>query len=62
MEPLHDIKSAASLLRLSAWTLRKYIAEGRINVVRIGTRVLLEEQELRRIVAEGRSGGVNVTR
>ena len=54
MEPLHDVKSAARLLSISPWTIRSYIAEGRLTPVRIGRRVLLEESELQRFVASAK--------
>jgi excisionase family DNA binding protein len=55
MESLLSIERAAEILGISAWTVRKYVRTGKIRPVRIGRRVLLEEQELRRIVDEGRS-------
>ncbi len=54
MKALYDINGAAQVLRISPWTVRAYIREGRIRPVRIGRRVLLEETELQRIVDEGR--------
>jgi excisionase family DNA binding protein len=39
---------------LSHWTLRQYIREGKIHVVRIGRRVLIEPAELDRLIAQGR--------
>jgi hypothetical protein len=51
---LHGIEYAARFLGdTSPWTLRKHIAEGNIKVVRIGRRVFLAEDELRRIAREG---------
>ncbi len=54
MEQLYDIPTAADLLCISPWTVRSYIATGRLNAVRIGRRVLLEGAELERLVAAGR--------
>jgi excisionase family DNA binding protein len=55
MTPLYDINSAARLLSISPWTVRSYIAEGKLKAVRIGRRVLLQEVELERLVADGLS-------
>ena len=54
MQPLHDVNAAARLLSISPWTIRSYIAEGRLTPVRIGRRVLLEESELQRFVASAK--------
>lgn len=55
MQPLHDIKSAAALLGLSPWTVRAYVREGKLRPVRLGRRVMLEEEELARFVSENRT-------
>jgi len=54
MKALKSVGEAAGLLGISIWTVRSYIRTGRLNPVRIGRRVLLEEAELERIVTEGR--------
>jgi excisionase family DNA binding protein len=54
MTPLLDIRGAAKLLSISPWTIRSYIAEGKLTPVRIGRRVLLEESELQRFVASAK--------
>ncbi|MGH9466032.1 MAG: helix-turn-helix domain-containing protein [Terriglobales bacterium] len=51
--PLLSLCSAARRLGLSVWTLRAWAARGRIATVEIGSRVLVSEGELQRIVAEG---------
>ena len=48
------VKEAAARLGLTHWTLRKYIAQGKLRAVRIGRRVLIEPSELERLVAQGR--------
>jgi excisionase family DNA binding protein len=53
MEPLVSVNEAAKLLGLSSWTVRKLIANHRLRPVRINRRVLLQPEELRRIVEEG---------
>jgi len=54
MQALKSIEEAAGLLGISPWTVRKDIREGRLTPVRLGRRVLLEEAELERFVAEGK--------
>jgi excisionase family DNA binding protein len=54
MESLKSVEQAAELWGVSAWTVRAYIRQGKINPVRIGRRVLIEPREIARIVAEGR--------
>jgi excisionase family DNA binding protein len=54
METLHSVQKVAETLSLSPWTIRKYIYEGKIKAVRIGRRVLIESEEISRLIAEGR--------
>ena len=51
---LYDVQVAAKLLSISPWTVRAAIRRGRLRPVRIGRRVLLEESELERFVAEAK--------
>jgi excisionase family DNA binding protein len=53
--PLLDVKSAAAFLRLSVRKTRELLADGRLASVRIGRRVLLEIEELRRFIDESRT-------
>ena len=53
MEPLLGVDEAAKLLGLSPWTVRKLIATQKLCPVRINRRVLLQPDELRRIIKEG---------
>jgi excisionase family DNA binding protein len=55
MEPLVNINEAAELLGLSSWTVRKLIASHRLSAIRINRRVLLQPEELRRIIEESRA-------
>jgi excisionase family DNA binding protein len=57
MKQLYDVKTAAGLLCISPWTLRSYIAKGRIKPVRIGRRVLLDDTELQEFVDRGKNNG-----
>jgi hypothetical protein len=51
---LHGIEDVSSRLgNTSPWTIRKHIAQGNIRVVRIGTRVFVNENEIERIQREG---------
>jgi excisionase family DNA binding protein len=51
MRALKSVKQAAELLGISKWTVRGYIKAGKLRAVRLGTRVLLAEDELERFVA-----------
>jgi len=50
MEPLMSVKDAATFLALSVFTIRAYVASGKLNPVRIGRRVLIEQSEIRRFI------------
>jgi excisionase family DNA binding protein len=54
MTSLKDVKQAAALLGISPWTVRAYVRDGKLIPVRIGRRVLLEEVELERFIADGK--------
>ena len=55
MKPLRNINETAQLLGISPWTVRLYVRNGKLRAVRIGTRVLLEENELERFVTEAKA-------
>ena len=55
MTPLLNIRQAAALCNISIWTVRMKISTGQLQCVRIGTRVLIEEEELKRFVAEAKA-------
>jgi excisionase family DNA binding protein len=55
MESLQSVDKAAETLSVSPWTVRAYIRQGKVRPVRIGRRVLIEPEEIRRIIEEGRS-------
>ncbi len=55
MQQLYSIKASAVILAISPWTVRAFIRKGSLKPVRIGRRVLLEESELERFVAEGKT-------
>ena len=53
MEQLH-VRSAAKLLAVSPRTVRGYIRQGKLRPIRSGRLIRLEEEELRRFVAQSR--------
>lgn len=57
MKPLYDIKAAAQLLAVSPWTVRAYIRDGKLQPVRLGRLVRLDEEELQKFVADAKSNG-----
>jgi len=55
MKPLKSVEEAAELLGISTWTVRGYVRDRKLKPVRLGRRVLLEEEELERFIAEGKN-------
>lgn len=51
---LLSVRESGEATGLSPWTIRKYIAKGKINPTRIGRRVLIEPAELQRLIENGR--------
>lgn len=56
MKALKSIPEAADLLGISPWTVRAYVRDGKLRPVRLGRRVLLEEEEIERFVKGNRDG------
>lgn len=54
MHSLLSVSRAAEALGLSPWTIRKYISDGLIRCVRIGRRVLIEPEEIERLIRQNR--------
>jgi excisionase family DNA binding protein len=54
MKALQGVAGAAGLLGVSIWTVRAYERQKKLKAVRIGRRILFEESELERFVAERR--------
>ena len=50
MEKLFTNDEAAEMLRISPHTLRAWLYQGRVRPVRLGSRVLYSEGEIRRLV------------
>lgn len=59
MQPLRSVEQTAELLGISKWTVRSYIKTGKLNFVKLGRRVLVEEAELERFVAEAKDRTVS---
>jgi excisionase family DNA binding protein len=55
MKQLFDVNSAARLWSISPWTVRSYIHNGKLKPVRLGRRVLLEEAEMERFIAQAKT-------
>jgi len=49
-----SVKEAADSLSISPWTVRRWITDGKLKVIRLGRRVMVEPSELRRLVDTGR--------
>jgi excisionase family DNA binding protein len=57
MKALHDVKGAAQLLAVSPWTIRAYIRQGKLQPVRLGRLVRLDEEELNKFIAGAKGVG-----
>lgn len=53
MNNLYPVKTAASQLGISVWTLRKKAYDGDIASVKIGAKLLIPESEIDRLIREG---------
>lgn len=49
---LVSIKDAAAILAISPWTVRAWVTQGRITSAKLGTRRLIPESEINRLLAE----------
>ncbi len=47
---LLGVKAAGAMVGLSPWTIRKYIRDGELEAVRLGRRVLVEPESLRKLI------------
>jgi excisionase family DNA binding protein len=52
MEKLYSVDEAADLLRLSHWTLWKWLQTGKLRGAKIGDRRVIRESELQRLVID----------
>jgi excisionase family DNA binding protein len=53
VDQLYSIEAAAELLSLSPWTLRAWITQKRIGSVKLGSRRLIAQSEIKRLIREG---------
>lgn len=54
MDNLVSVTEAARRLGgVSEWTIRAWLSQGRLQRVKIGTRTMIRESELERIIQEG---------
>ena len=54
VQALRSVQEASQILGLSGWTIRRWVQQGRIRPIRLGSRVLFEESELQRVIDEGK--------
>jgi excisionase family DNA binding protein len=54
MKPLYDVRAAARAIGISPRTVQSYIRDGKLNAVRIGGFVNIDEQELERFMLRRR--------
>lgn len=52
---LYNVKEAAARLSISHWSVMAFIKAGKLHPIRLGRRVLLDDQELERFVAEAKA-------
>ena len=53
------VQQASKLLRVSTWALYQVIRAGELPVIRWGRRVVIQREDLARLVASRRDDGVN---
>lgn len=54
MEPLLSVKQAAKVLgEISPWTVYAWLSQGKLKRVKIGSRTMIAESELRRFIEAG---------
>lgn len=55
---LYTIQEAANLLRVSTWTLQRFIREEQLGSIKIGARRLIPHEDIESFIAERRTGRV----
>ena len=48
-----DVESAAKAISVSPWTIRKWISQGKLAATRLGRRVCVTPEALRKLVEQG---------
>jgi excisionase family DNA binding protein len=51
---LWNVKETSQAMGISPWTVRRYIADGKLLAVRLGRRVLVEPSECRKFIEQSR--------
>ena len=54
MESLLNVSEASKVLNISKWTLMSYTRKGKLACVRIGKRLLWEQETLSKFIADCR--------
>jgi len=54
---LWNVKEVGQAMGISPWTVRRYIADGKLLAVRLGRRVLVEPGECRKLIEQSRRPG-----
>lgn len=52
IDRMFSVESAAKLLAVSPWTIRKWICEGRISSCKLGSRRVIPQSEINRFIAK----------
>jgi excisionase family DNA binding protein len=52
---LFNVREAAQVLAVSPWTVRAYIRTGKLQAIRIGRLVRVEEQALEKFIADAKT-------
>ena len=52
-QKLFTVEQAASVIGLSAWTIRAWIAQGRLRSLKLGKRRMVPAEEVERVTSEG---------
>lgn len=53
-ERLYSVDAAAAFLGgISKWTIRAWLAKGKLRPTKVGARTMIRESELRRVIKDG---------
>jgi excisionase family DNA binding protein len=54
MDRLISIEKAAEVLGVSPWTIRAWITQGKLGSAKLGSRRLVPESEIQKLIADAR--------
>jgi excisionase family DNA binding protein len=54
LEKLLSIEGAATILSVSPWTVRSWITQGKLGSAKLGSRRLVPESEVEKLIAKSR--------